>query len=250
MRKAIPGLNDITTIRVYANTAIKVCHLRYCKFCGKRKISKKGSINEQKLDNNIARTRSTVKELILCNDWSYWCTFTISPEKYDRFNLAAYYKDFSQFIQNYNRSCSEQEKIKYLFIPELHSNGAWHMHGFIRGIKEADLYINKFGYLTWRQYEDKFGFISMSGIRSLNATASYAMKYMTKDKQKNVTAVGAHIYYCSKGLNRSQLVFRGDADVRGGWDYENEYAKIKWYNNTEKDMYRYVDEVKLWRDLS
>ena len=171
--------DNVVTVKQLGENCIKVTHLSTCRIKGieeERQYVPKSSVNTEKLDNNISRAKSVCKELVLCNSWDYWCTFTISPEKYDRYNLKKYIKDFTEFIHNYNRRCSDTEKVKYLFIPEMHQDGAWHIHGFIKGIKSKDLYVNSHGYLSWKQYEDKFGFISMSKVRDVDRASSYMMK--------------------------------------------------------------------------
>ena len=240
--------NDVVTVKQLGEKYIKVTYLSSCRIKGmeedsEREYVPKSSVNTEKLDNNISRAKSVCKELVLCNPWDYWCTFTISPEKYDRYNLKKYIKDFTEFIHNYNRRCNEDEKVKYLFIPEMHEDGAWHIHGFIRGIREKDLYINSNGYLTWKQYEDKFGYISMSKVRDVDRASSYMMKYMTKDIAKSVTELGAHIYYCSNGLERAKQLYKGHADLHCEWDWEHPdgYCKVKTFDTRYQEVSEYLE---------
>lgn len=123
------------------------------------------------------------------------------------------------------------------------------MHGLIKGIRPDDLRINEFGYLTWVSYENKFGFISMSAIKNLEATANYTKKYMTKDKMRNVQELGQHMYYCSTGLNRSQLMFNGFARLSVDYDYANDYCSIKWYDADDKGVRKYIDEIRLFKQI-
>lgn len=223
---------DVTSIKQFGNNIVKVTNLNICRKPGyesEKKQVKKGSVNDSKLDNNLSRAKAKVKELVLCNQWDYWCTFTISPDKYDRYNLKAYVKDLSEFIHNYNRKCNDSDKVKYIFIPEMHSDGAWHIHGFIKGILKSDLYVNKFNYLTWKQYESKFGYISMSPINDIEKCSSYALKYMMKVGSGKVTELGAHIYYASKGLNKAKELYKGKATLLCEWDWEHPdgYCRVK-----------------------
>lgn len=191
-----------------------------------------------KFDNNIVRAKTKVKELVLCNDWDYWCTFTIAPEKIDRYDLNGYIKHMGEFIHNYNRRCDAVDKVSYLLVPERHKDGAWHMHGFIKGIRQSDLYKNKHGHLTWKQYEKKFGFISMEPLRSKEKASSYVLKYLTKDISRNVTEHGAHLYYASHGLKQPELIYRGHAELHAPWDYEHPdgYCKIKTIDTREVEL--------------
>lgn len=245
-RAAGDYIRDCTTIKAYGNIGLQVVNLNACLHEGvERKISPKGSINAEKLGNNLSRAKSRVKEMALCNPWDYWCTFTVSPQKYDRFDLAAYYRDFAEFIHNYNKRTDEAYKVRYLLIPEMHKDGAWHLHGFIRGIRPNDLYINEHKYLTWREYEKRFGFISMSVIQDLVRTANYSLKYMTKDTARNNTELGAHLYYASNGLKRAETIFKGYARAKCEWDFEGQYCRIKWYTMDDKGMREYISSVEL-----
>lgn len=232
---------DIMTVKKFGDNTVKVTYMSACRLSGvedDRNFSAKGTVNDTKLENNIVRAKSRVKELILCNPWDYWCTFTISPHCYDRYNLKTYFKDFSEFIHGYNRRCSDVDKVRYIFLPEMHKDGAWHLHGFVKGIRKSDICINQNGYLTWKQYNDKFGFISMDTIKDIDRCSSYIMKYMTKDISRNVSELGSHLYYCSKGLNKSELIYRGKAQLHCPWDWEHPdgYCKVKTFDTRSDDL--------------
>lgn len=92
----------------------------------------KDTSNDEKLSNNICRARNKILEYVLCNDFVFFVTLTLDPEKYDREDLKKFSHDFSIFIRDYNKR--KNADIKYLFIPERHEDGCWHMHGFIMGL--------------------------------------------------------------------------------------------------------------------
>lgn len=237
----------VTTVKKYGDSCEQVTWLKAFRNSGvadDRKRTKKNTVNEDKLDNNIQRARTAIKELALCNSWDYWCTFTLSPEKFDRYNLKGYVSALGEFLHSYNRRLSPDspEYVRYLLVPEMHKDGAWHMHGFIKGIRESDLYTNKNGYVTWRQYEDKFGFISMkkiTGEDGVQKLSSYMSKYTTKDIFRTVSELGAHLYYHSKGLRRAETVFKGHAELLCDWDWEHPdgFCKKKIFDSrSEQDI--------------
>lgn len=241
---------DVFTVKQLGEHKMKIAYLHAIRETGWEQDDEQGKkpraiVNDDKLANHLTRAKSTVRELVLCNPWDYWCTFTISAEKYNRHDLKSYFLDFAEFLHNYNRRCTESEKVRYLLIPERHKDGAWHMHGFIRGIRSKDLYTNANGYLTWKQYEEKFGFISMSVVKDLDRASSYILKYMTKDSKKNVTDRNAHTYYASKGLNRAKEVYRGHAVFTGSWDWEDPdgFCKVKTIDTRYENINDYI-EVK------
>lgn len=182
--------------------------------------------HDSKLRESLIRSRTKIFELAMCNEWELFCTFTIDPEKYDRYNLKTYYNDFGEYISNFNRNhnCS----IKYMLIPEMHKDGAWHMHGFIMGLPRYYLrrfslkeklpkYIRKKlkegqNVYDWVSYRIRFGFCDFEYIRNREAASKYITKYITKDLAKSVQGLNAKVYYCSKNLNRPEIVYKGMYD--------------------------------------
>lgn len=172
--------------------------------------------HDTKLDSSISRTKRLVLEKALCNDWEYFCTFTLSKEKYDRYNLDKFHKDFSQWIRDQRK---KGLTIKYLLVPELHKDGAWHMHGLMSGVgsqlksfkeerkngyKVPSKLVNN-GFYDWPAYRDKFGFCSLALVRSSIAVSFYVLKYISKDISESSVAVGKHSHFSSKPLNHSAL---------------------------------------------
>ena len=223
--------SNVFVVKKYGEHLVKIIQMESCRKSGFEELTekpKKGTQNTEKLSNNITRAKTTIREYALCNKWDFWCTFTINPKKYNRYHLNEYIKDFTEFIHNYNRR--KEDKCRYLFIPEQHKDGAWHIHGFISGIAETDIYTNKFGYFAWKQYEEKFGFISMTKLdNDIDKLASYCLKYMSKDLEKSVKDLNAHLYYCSKGLQKAEVLYKGHAELHAEWDWVHPdgFCKIK-----------------------
>ena len=172
--------------------------------------------HEVKLDSSISRTKRLVLEKALCNEWEYFCTFTLSKEKYDRYQLDKFHKDLTQWIRDQRKKGLE---IKYLLVPELHKDGAWHMHGLMSGVgsqlvsfkderrkgrKVPSVLVNN-GFYDYPAYRKKFGFCSLAHVRSSVAVSFYVLKYISKDISESSVAVGKHSYFSSRPLNHSTL---------------------------------------------
>ena len=203
------------------------------------KPTKRGSLNDTKLDTSLSRTKSTIFELAYCNPWDLFITLTLNPAKYDRTDLKGYQKGLTQWIRDYNKKYNTA--IKYLLIPELHDDHeSWHMHGFIMGLPEDHLSKNKNGYLDWKAYSKKFGFMSLDFVRNHEAVAKYVTKYVTKDTSKSVSEINAKKYYCSKGLNRKVLMKKGTLNTSVPYDFTNEFVNMAWFD-TSTPIEDYID---------
>lgn len=251
---------NITTVRSF-NGRLKLVRHNALRTKGIEDVdqhTRKGSVSDVKSDNNISRAKNRVFELALCNPWNIFLTFTLDPRKYDRDDLQKFQKDISQFIRNYNRNHSLN--IKYLLIPEEHKKGGWHMHGFLMGLPDEHLrlftlseklpkYIreklkNGQAVYEWEPYRKKFGFCDLEVVKDQFAASAYVTKYITKDLDRTVTESGAHLYYCSQGLARSVVVFKGKANDGLVYDYESDYNSVKWLpaGTTIADLALYVHQ--------
>lgn len=193
----------------------------------KRKDEESLTTPEERFQSSLSRAKARIYELAACNEFDFFCTFTLDGEKVDRYDLAAFRKSFAHFIRNENARRLGDNKIRYLVIPEQHKDGAWHMHGLLSGLS-GQLVKNKHGYLDWPRYAERYGFFNCSEIRDRQATAGYMVKYITKDIAATTRAAGEHLYFASQGLKGREVIARGN---RGGlpedltFDYEGDYVK-------------------------
>ena len=202
--------------------------------------------DSERLRQSISRAKSRIFELAICNEFTHFCTFTLDKEKRDRGDLAAFRKAFAQMVRNINRGREDAHKIKYLLIPEPHKNGAWHMHGLLKGFAPNDLTAFKLSdkiperlrrqirtgekVYNWTRYAENFGFFTATEIQSRAACSRYVTKYVTKELGAAAHAAGAHLYYASQGLEGRQCLYKNSFEAPpdfGGWDFENEYVKVR-----------------------
>ena len=202
------------TIHAYPlHNMYKVVHFRSTapRFVSTADRAKKG--NDHKLDPAISRAKKVVLELALCNPWDYFCTFTLSSGKHDRFDLDEWHRGFTQWLRDERKKGYD---IRFVLVPERHKDGAWHAHGLFKGnvdlVSFADLrraghrvpdkLVNG-GYLNWTAYQKKFGFCSFGRIRDPVACGFYTTKYLNKEIGQHVSNVGKHLYWASRPLERS-----------------------------------------------
>lgn len=208
--------------------------------------------NNEKLENNIIRAKSTIYELAFCNQWDFFFTGTLDKTKCSREDLSSFNDKFKKFIFNVNHKyhC----KISYLIIPELHSDlKSWHFHGFVQGIPEDRIYQFKIGdkmgkriaekisigedCFYWVDWFQSFGFNDLEKIRNCDAVSKYVTKYITKDLMHSVKDLNAHSYYCSKNLKRAIQLNKKKIDLSKLTllkpDFSNEYCSLYWFNENQ-----------------
>ena len=180
----------------------------------------------ERFRQSVQRARARVKELALCNDWEYFVTLTLSETKQDRYSLSDWAKDFGVWIGNYNRKYGT--KLRYIVIPEMHKNGAWHGHGLLGGVASESLCINEHGYLDMPYYRNRFGWINLSKIKDKNRVSNYIAKYITKAQGGENIEKGKHLFYTSRGLAGKEFECFVEVDASFEMDWSCEYCSIKW----------------------
>lgn len=251
--------HNVGVIKKYNDNTYKVMELKSLRNKGvqdNKDYSPKGSVNEDKLDCNIRRAKGKIQEYVLCNPWDYFVTLTLDKKKYDRYDLEKYHKDLTIFIRNLNKK--REKKIKYLFIPEQHQDGAWHIHGFISGLNDSDL--RKFksteklpiyildklekgqDVFQWVEYFKRFGFCDLEPIKNKARASSYVRKYITKELAKCVKDMGAHMYYCSRGLKKAEIIQKGTVSAKYTPTWNDEHVSVQWVENvTERQVLEYLE---------
>ena len=236
---------NVATLKRYGDSRYKIAQMRVIRAAGvELPYTEKGTVNDSKLSNNIARARSKVMEYGYCNQWEYFATFTLNKDMHDRYDLPAFNRHFSQWLRDLRKSTGAQ--VAYLLIPEQHADGAWHMHGLLSGMPEGHLqpfdtgkkltpYIVKKirsgqPIYNWPAYAAKFGFVTVEPIRDKDRATSYITKYITKDLARCVTKMGAHLFYASRGLETAQELARGTLKAPIPVDYENEHCAVTWFD--------------------
>ena len=212
-----------------------------------RKVEFKRVVNDKKLDNNISRARTKIFEYAICNDFDYFVTLTVNNDFLDRYDLKAYIKKLGQFIRDYRKK--HNVNIQYLLIPEKHTDGAWHMHGLIKGIPREHLSLNKYGYKDWEEYSKRFGYISIDEIRNQVAVSKYITKYISKSINTGggVTEKESKMYYNSRGLKRPKKVYEGTLNTNQlnniYFEFENDYIRSATLNFDEyKKLLKLLEE--------
>lgn len=247
---------DQTLFKVFGegkDKKIKLVRMNYLKTSGVELEDieyVRGTVNENKINESILRSKSKIFELAFCNPWDWFFTGTINPNKQDRTDLELFHKQLTQWLRDYNKK--HKLNIKFLFVPEKHKDGkSWHIHGFIHGLPVEHLVQFQVGdkmgkgladkvmrgdiVYNWKAYFNRFGFCDLEPIRNHEAVSKYVTKYINKELANSVTELNAHTYYHSRGLKFAELIKKGTMN----WGniaptYENDYCSVVWLDYSEE----------------
>lgn len=239
----------------------------------KRKDEKVDDLLEKfgRYRENLARAKSRVEEIALCNDFDYFVTITVNPDNCNRqclddiYDLIVrkYFRNrrtwFRELCKKRNIDLSESE-LKYVLVPELHKDGkSFHLHGLLRvgrlwednliNYKDTDIFklpkrLRKIigespGIFFDKELETKVGFNTWEIIRSREKAARYITKYVSKGMGlvSDVVDSGKHLFFSSPGMAKKIPVAVGPDYDRSqqdiAYEYENEYCTVIWYHTSE-----------------
>lgn len=160
---------------------------------------------------SMRRARSRVRRLALSNDFRWFVTLTLSPDKVDRYDAA-------QVVRKLSNWCSNQVKrrgLQYILVPERHKDGALHFHGFFNDALEAVAsgHRDKQGHMIYNLPGWTLGFTAAIEVYGDYAGAvAYVCKYIGKQGDKP-----AGRWYYSGGDLREPTAIYGEispADLR------------------------------------
>ena len=97
---------------------------------GKRSPSEAKAEDQER---SMRRARAKVRRLALSNDFRWFVTLTLDPQKIDRYDPATVVKKLGQWCSNHVK----RNGLKYILVPERHKDGALHFHGFFNDALEA-----------------------------------------------------------------------------------------------------------------
>lgn len=153
--------------------------------------------------SSIKRTKSTIQDIVLCNDFDLFCTFTFDPNKIDRYNFNQCSSAMRRwFSHQRERSLSFNKELKYLVIPEQHKDGAWHFHALLSGytgsLKDTGIKTNSLRPI-YNMTSFRLGFTTAVKVDEKSGVSTYITKYISKSFVKTFNGKR---FFCSHGLSR------------------------------------------------
>lgn len=165
-------------------------------------------VDEEKRQESIRistnRTIKAIYDIARSNVWDWFVTFTFNPEKVDRYDYAACSKKMSNWLHRMQKECPD---LKYLIVPEMHKDGAWHFHGLFAncaGMNFIDSGIrDDKGRMIYNVGKYRFGWTTATIVSDNHCVTSYLCKYVTKDLC--AVTMGKKRYWASRNVSRPEV---------------------------------------------
>lgn len=151
--------------------------------------------HEHSLKSSYNRTIHAIYKYSRQCIWEYFITLTFSAEHVDRYDFGSCMKKANKWFQHQHERYAPE--LKYLFVPEQHADGAYHIHGLIADT--GDIKIEDSGRVSvggkacirteinqdcptiYNLSGWKFGFSTATKILDTHKVSTYITKYITKD---------------------------------------------------------------------
>lgn len=151
------------------------------------------------------RAKQNIYQITRANNWEWYITLTLSPDKVDRSNydecVAAVRKWFNNVKQRY------APDFRYIIIPELHKDGkSYHFHGLLadcEGLTFVDSGIRQKQKKVYNLQQYNLGFTNCTKVTDTRKVSAYITKYITKELQAHIK--GKRRYLASNNCSRGEV---------------------------------------------
>lgn len=199
----------------------------------------------------VSSFNRTVNELYKisrqCN-WQYFITLTYDGAKVDRYDFDLCMKKANNWFRNQHKRYSPD--LQYMFVPEQHKDGAWHVHGLLARVGNMSFVdsgkkVN--GKIIYNLDGWKLGFSTAMKVYDTKGVSTYITKYITKELCE--VTKGKRRYYRSRNIPEpveTCLVIEDDNDIQiiadslgVVLDYEK---RVEGYMDVDYKYYKEIEE--------
>lgn len=135
------------------------------------------------LERSMRRARAKLRRLALANQFRWFVTLTIDPEKCDSFDGAAVVKKLNAWCSN----MVQRKGLRYILVPERHKSGRIHFHGFFNDCLEVvdSGHTDKQGHTIFNLPQWSLGFTTAIELYDdYSKAVGYVCKYVGKQGEK------------------------------------------------------------------
>ena len=135
------------------------------------------------LERSMRRARAKLRRLALANEFRWFVTLTIDPEKCDSFDGVAVVRKLNAWCSN----MVQRKGLRYILVPERHKSGRIHFHGFFNDCLEVvdSGHTDKQGHKIYNLPQWALGFTTAIELYDDYVKAvGYVCKYVGKQGEK------------------------------------------------------------------
>lgn len=165
---------------------------------------KSSSFSERAVYSSLIRSKQAIYKYARQVNWEYFITLTFSPDSVDRFDFDSCMKKSRQWFNHQQQRYAPD--LQYLYVPEMHKSGAWHIHGLVARVGSmsfVDSGHRDHGKVIYNLSGWRFGFSTATLIEDTKRVANYVTKYVTKDLV--ALSKGKSRYYRSRNIPEPQV---------------------------------------------
>lgn len=196
---------------------------------------------------NVNSVRLSISKLrnIINNNFSggkneLWITLTFGNHKV--YNPKELYPIFVNFIKRL-RYYFKNNIIDYIYVPEPHLKGDWHIHLLLKS--DNDLFIeNSKLNSIWG-----YGFVKVNRLCNVDNIGAYVSAYLTNIKDGDKTAKGARLYLYPKGHQIYRFSKGIKIPIPEIMSYEDAKNKVKRGRLTFQNTFKIIDNDEKFINL-
>lgn len=153
---------------------------------------------------SLGKTKNTIYNIARSNDWKWFITLTLSPDKADRSSYDDVVQKLRTFLTHLQqRKCPD---LKYLIVPELHADKTnYHFHGLLADCDELEFvfsgHFDDTGKPVFNIPQWSYGFTTATIVEDTTRASSYITKYVTKESEQYLK--NKHRYYTNRNTLRT-----------------------------------------------
>ena len=161
---------------------------------------------ERSVRNSLKRSKNEIFTLARQCKWEYFVTLTFNEKCVDRLDFDACMKKARQWCNNQHKRYANG--LQYLFVPEQHKKGGWHIHGLFARVGNITFvdsgHKTQKGQTVYNVGGWRYGFSTAIKVYDTHGISGYITKYVTKDLCEDMQ--GKRRYFRSNNISKPLVV--------------------------------------------
>jgi len=184
----------------------------------------KGKPMSERSSQSISRSKRLIREIVQCNNFTYFATFEISPTHVKKHSSESCHEEIKQYLQEL---CRKHPGLAFLMIPEPYKDRRkmLHAHALLQNVPTEALiaWRDKKGrkprkvrellkageeVYTLKDYETNYGYCLITVAHDAENRSRYMMKNL--NDASDFRKAGHRLFYTGGPLKRPKLLAKGN----------------------------------------